>query len=129
MGIKTERAKTKNVYGCPTCGTTNAQDFGRAKRDRARKYCKSCDNLQTCKRLEGYKKDAVNYKGGKCEICGYNKCMKALDFHHKDPKSKDPNFDGMRNWKLEKRKQELDKCALLCRNCHAEVHAGVVHLM
>jgi hypothetical protein len=127
-GVSTNRAKVKNVFGCPTCGTKDPEKFGKAKKSRRRKYCKSCDNIQTCKRLQRYKQDAVDYKGGKCEICGYSKYTGSLDFHHLDPKGKDPNFNAMRNWKLERRKDELDKCALLCRNCHAEVHAGIAQL-
>jgi 5-methylcytosine-specific restriction endonuclease McrA len=65
---------------------------------------------------------AVEYKGGKCSRCGYCKSLRALQFHHRDPKQKDfaisrPN---PRSW--EKVKVELDKCDLLCANCHSEAH-------
>ena len=72
---------------------------------------------------------AREYKGGKCEICGYNKCSRALSFHHLDPKKK--NFgvaaNGMtRSW--EKTRKEIDKCILVCSNCHMEIHEGLVKL-
>jgi hypothetical protein len=51
--------------------------------------------------------------------------MAALDFHHKDPAKKDPNWRLMRNWTFERIKDELEKCLLVCRNCHAEIHYGV----
>lgn len=70
--------------------------------------------------------NAVEYKGGKCEICGYDECYKALHFHHTDPTKKDPNFVKMMDSKsanIEKIKPELDKCLLVCANCHIEIHA------
>ena len=72
---------------------------------------------------------AKEYKGGKCTLCGYNKYLGALDFHHLDPSKKDfgISVDGFtRSW--EKIKRELDKCILICANCHREVHAGISQL-
>jgi hypothetical protein len=67
---------------------------------------------------------AIAYKGGACEQCGYGRRIDAFDFHHRDPAEKDFTMsDGglTRSW--EKVKAELDKCALLCANCHREIHA------
>lgn len=66
---------------------------------------------------------AVNYKGSKCEVCGYYRCIEALEFHHKDSSEKDFSISQKgytRSWK--KVKMELDKCILLCANCHREIH-------
>ena len=68
---------------------------------------------------------AVEYKGGKCvhNNCGYNKCISALEFHHLDPNEKDFSLAYKGNcvsW--EKVKNELDKCILVCANCHREIH-------
>lgn len=71
----------------------------------------------------GIKAQAVKYKGGRCEICGYDKCMDALDFHHLSPKEKDFNISGGTK-SFESIKPELDKCILVCANCHREIHAG-----
>lgn len=84
--------------------------------------CKSCHNKQTIDRGQKNKQLYVDYKGGKCEKCNYNKCIDALEFHHLDPNEKDPNFKSIRYWGLEKAKIELNKCALLCSNCHREEH-------
>lgn len=66
---------------------------------------------------------AIAYKGGKCEKCGYNKCAAALDFHHRDPTQKELNIGGKaQTWAWARIKAELDKCDLLCSNCHREVH-------
>ena len=64
---------------------------------------------------------AVSYKGGKCEACGYSKCIAAFDFHHIDPSTKDFTISS-RNLKWETLVKEIDKCQLLCANCHREAH-------
>jgi 5-methylcytosine-specific restriction endonuclease McrA len=72
---------------------------------------------------------ALEYGGGKCKICGYKKCGRALSFHHRDPKKKDFGiaYGGItRSW--EKTRKELDKCILLCANCHMEVHENLAQL-
>jgi transcription elongation factor Elf1 len=72
------------------------------------------------------KQKAIDYKGGKCEICGYNKCSRALSFHHRNPAEKDFNISlrgHSRSW--DRVKAELDKCVLLCANCHMEVENGI----
>ena len=63
----------------------------------------------------------IEYKGGKCEICGYNKCLAALTFHHRDPSKKEFSI-STKNRTLERNKEEVDKCILLCCRCHAEEH-------
>lgn len=72
---------------------------------------------------------AREYKGNKCVLCGYNKCPRALSFHHVNPKSKSFGLSvkGLtRSW--DKIKAELDKCVLICANCHMEVHDGISQL-
>ena len=63
----------------------------------------------------------VNLRGGKCEKCGYCKNLAALGFHHKDPSKKEFRISRTL-WKREKILKELEKCDLLCHNCHAEEH-------
>src|SRR5690348_17765017 len=66
---------------------------------------------------------AREYKGGKCILCGYDKCPDALEFHHRDPSQKEftPSRAYKRSWDV--LKIEIDKCDLLCANCHREAHA------
>ena len=75
------------------------------------------------KRRKDLKQQALEYKGKKCKLCGYSKCEEALAFHHLDAKKKDFAISGdgfTRSWK--RIQQELDKCILICANCHAELH-------
>jgi len=75
-------------------------------------------------RRKNLKIKAVEYMGGGCKLCDYKKCFSALSFHHLDAEKKDFQISGTdRNW--EKIKIELDKCVMLCNNCHSEVHDGV----
>lgn len=70
---------------------------------------------------------AVEYKGGKCSVCGYDRCADALEFHHLDPSQKDFGISSKgytRSW--DKVKEELDKCILVCSNCHREIHSGLI---
>ena len=72
---------------------------------------------------------AIELKGGKRQICGYSKYVGALDFHHLDEKKKsfDLSTRGLtRSWK--KTKEEVDKCILVCSNCHREIHGGLIKL-
>ena len=81
------------------------------------------------KRRQQLKKMAIEYKGGKCLICGYNRCDAALEFHHLNPDEKDFSIgkDGYtRGW--EKIKDELDKCICVCANCHREIHNGIINM-
>lgn len=66
----------------------------------------------------------VEYKGGKCQCCGYNRCIRALEFHHLDPSHKDFTISG-KSKSFETLKKEADKCILVCSNCHKEIHAGI----
>jgi hypothetical protein len=69
---------------------------------------------------------AVAYLGGSCIKCGYAKCVDAMDFHHRDPTIKDFQIGaGGVYHRFELVKIELDKCDLLCANCHRELHASV----
>jgi hypothetical protein len=60
-------------------------------------------------------------------LCGYNKCLRALCFHHTDPSQKDlkiANYCYSGSASIQRLKDEVDKCVLLCHNCHMEVHDG-----
>lgn len=92
------------------------------KQGHQRKICNSC-----CVRKNQREKKAraVAFYGGKCIKCGYSKCIEALDFHHRDRKEKEhtPSVIILK-WAWERVKKELDKCDLLCANCHREAHAS-----
>lgn len=115
-GLKTQ-VPDPLIHKC-TCGETDPTKFyGRCKT-----RCKACQNIENVKRVRTYKEEAICTLGGKCVRCGYDKCIAAFDFHHKDLTEKDPDFAKMKNWSFERKKSEVEKCELLCANCHREEH-------
>ncbi len=94
-------------------------------------FCKDCkapaktryENVKAFRKKR--KEFLLDYKGGKCEICGYDKCIAALEFHHLDSRKKDFSIGDsnvLREKNLEKMLKEVDKCILVCANCHRELH-------
>jgi hypothetical protein len=75
-------------------------------------------------KTQGRKKELIDLKGGKCIKCGYNKCDRALTFHHRVPSEKRFGLDITNIMRYPKNEVliELDKCDLLCSNCHTELH-------
>ncbi len=69
----------------------------------------------------------IDMAGGKCAICGYSRCLSALEFHHVDPSKK---LFGINETTAVKARHkvfaELAKCVLVCANCHREIHAGMI---
>lgn len=93
----------------------------------ARKRAKSV--IAVSKRRKRLMDMAREYKGECCQLCGYDRCTRALEFHHIEPEKKSFSISGeghTRSW--DNLKEELDKCILLCSNCHREVEDGFVIL-
>lgn len=113
---------------CGICG----KEFETLPNGGTRKYCFECSpsypkgtsRAATISALRrAMKKEAVKRKGGKCEICGYDKCIDALTFHHLNPSEKEfglANGGNLHSWG--KYLEEINKCILVCANCHAEIH-------
>lgn len=130
-GLKTR--PTVNTKFCKVCGKLliGRQSF----------YC-SCECKRKFLRLNEksymYLKERglqrkisfIQKLGGKCSICGYNKNLSALVFHHLNPDEKRLNLD-MRTFsgnRYELIEKEVDKCILLCSNCHMELHHPQLNL-
>lgn len=106
------RGLLKDEDGCKSCGRPSRHKDGRLRR-----LCPYCSVKAYRQRV---KKRAVEYKGGACVRCGYSKCIRALEFHHQDPSRKEFSIAGTHiGWK--RLRVELDKCDLVCSNCHAEI--------
>jgi len=76
---------------------------------------------------ERTKKRMIEALGGKCCVCGYDRCQRALDFHHRDPTEKEMALGSIRAspraWSYIV--SELRKCILVCNRCHQEIHDGI----
>ena len=128
------------ITTCQGCGCDILNE--RVTKGRLKKWCSnSCRqkwrykndpvvkdrNTYTEQKARGYsnKWKALEYKGGKCQTCGEDRPA-TLCFHHRDPSKKSFNLDGrtFANRKWEFVKEEVDKCDLLCHNCHHMIHYG-----
>ena len=108
------------MFTCKTCNVEGEKNFYKSMKW----YCKSCWNKKTALRT---KNNAILLKmeqGGRCVKCGYDKCMDALQFHHLDPKQKEFSLGQKRQSTLSVLRKEIEKCILVCANCHAEIHAN-----
>ena len=130
--------KHNNYYRsyCKKCQHSNTLLFrsNPKNKEKIKSYTKKHYQKEGVKeqRLKHHKKwllenkiKAIEYKGGKCSMCGYNKCTSALEFHQLDPSIKEYNKDGRglnRRRSFDNSKDELDKCILVCANCHREIH-------
>ncbi len=83
----------------------------------SRFMCSSCsaNKKRLTKRYQ-----IISERGGKCERCGYSKCLSALEFHHNNASEKEMLVTG--NFSMERLRGEAKKCTLLCANCHREEH-------
>ena len=128
---------TKRIHGtsttdgfrvCPRCQKTKpiSEYYKRRNIEGTSSYCKPCSINQSLERQREFKNKCLIFKGGKCEHCGYNKFHGALEFHHIDPELKDFEIGRSKLWKFDdKIKNEINKCLLLCKNCHAEEHGRI----
>jgi len=84
-------------------------------------YCKICLPLYNKERELKVKIELILLKGGCCYLCGYKKNVYALDFHHRDPSKKEFNL-AHTSGITQKVLDEIEKCDLVCSNCHREIH-------
>lgn len=111
---KRTELKDREVWrNCIYCKKDFASESGRT-------FCNSCN---VNRRRFSKKQFCLDYKGNRCQKCGYSKCSQALTFHHRNPEEKKFLISGSHARSNESLMKELDKCDLLCHNCHAEEHA------
>lgn len=130
-GLRTDvgKSSTANTKRCPLCNTEKelTQFYKRVNRSDFSGYCKTCSNQYHTDRVKNVKIRMIEYKGGECERCHIrlsDSHYSIFDFHHLDPETKDPNFDRIKYQKWERIQFEIDKCVVVCSNCHRLIHAG-----
>jgi len=114
---------------CPKCKIekpTNSFYMRPDRMGKSQSYCKQCNHQNVLDRQREFKQKCLDYKGLSCSKCGYDKCIAALEFHHLNPEEKEfvPSHYRHTSWKKNEItiKKELDKCVVLCSNCHREKH-------
>ena len=84
------------------------------------------DALRVSESRRNKKQRLVYVMGGKCCLCGYSRCNAALEFHHKNPSEKDTGVSKIGNKRISVLLKEVEKCILVCSNCHKEIHSGLI---
>jgi transposase len=91
--------------------------------------CKRCRVESVVRHRQKLKAMLVAEAGGRCSLCGYDRDVRALQFHHRDPALKRLDVSGRGiTYSIDVVRAEAEKCVLLCANCHVEVEAGTAHL-
>ncbi len=112
--------KTASFFGIPKNTLRNKLSLVKKPKVSIQEALKR-DNMRMNNFRRNNKKKGVEYKGGKCQSCGYKKSFYCLSFHHVNPNEKDFNISSATmSW--ESIKKEIDKCVLVCMNCHGEIH-------
>ena len=107
---------------CTKCKVEGADKFYNGKENRKSGLCKQCYLVYLREHRQYLKHKAIEYKGGRCQRCGYSKCRAALSFHHEKDKDRAISYLLSQSRRWSDIIRELDKCILLCCRCHAEVH-------
>jgi cytochrome c553 len=68
----------------------------------------------------------VDEAGGRCAVCGYDRCIINLHFHHVDPSEKSFAMTVAMGKSIATFREEAKKCVLVCANCHGEIEAGLI---
>jgi hypothetical protein len=108
---------------CRRHGFTEFAIYGR-KDPRAR--CKRCVGEAVNAAPPKVRALLVDEAGGRCAVCGYDRCLFNLHFHHVDPTTKSFRLDMGRSKSLAAFRAEARKCVLVCANCHGEIEAGLI---
>jgi transposase len=108
---------------CPRHG-----DSPHVREPRGYYRCKSCRQEAVVRRRRKAKEILVRESGGSYRLCGYDRCIAALEFHHLDPGLKEFGLARRGARSIAHLRAEARKCILLCSNCHAEVESGASSL-
>jgi hypothetical protein len=132
-GLKTKKAEEMNnkylnnwkkQQFCSICNNllNENNSYKKHKNGTKNNLCKNCYSITIKLKRAEAKKKCINYKGGKCKHCGYMGFHEAFDFHHINGTTKEKELAKMLHCSWNQISKELDKCELLCSNCHRKEH-------
>ncbi len=110
---------------CKRHGLTEFAHYSRGPAGRAWR-CKRCVGEAVTRRKQLIKRLLVEEAGGCCAVCGYDRCVVTLTFHHVDRSLKSFSMSMHTTKALAAYREELQKCVLVCANCHGEIEAGMI---
>ena len=133
---------------CSKCFTIKPlEDFAFKNKATGRRnaVCKACHKIyrdnhyrnnkrknvrRTSKRRETLREWVNTYKKERSCACCSESFYRCLEFHHLNPDEKDLAVaDAINNgWSIKRIQKEIDKCILVCANCHVKIHAGLISI-
>jgi hypothetical protein len=119
------RNSTAEIRYCKRHGRVAFHLYSAGK-PRQRWRCKRCVGEAVTRRHQKIKRILVAEAGGGCAVCGYDRCVVNLHFHHVDPSKKSFGVTVARGKSLDAYRAEARKCVLVCANCHGEIEAGLI---
>ncbi len=114
---KAKNTKTGYQSWCRICKNKKENEWYHSSEEHRKKR-----KIQTLERIRENKRKIINYFGGACKDCKQEYHPSVYDLHHRNPEEKDNNFKSMLHWSWSKIEKEIEKCDLLCSNCHRIRH-------
>ena len=123
-GRPEEPSDTAVVRACAVHGVERHYAF--VNRGTVRYRCRRCVGEAVTRRHRRLKQTLVDEAGGGCAVCGYDRCLGNLHFHHVEPAEKTFEIQMGLGKSIAAYRAEARKCALVCANCHGEIEAGLI---
>jgi hypothetical protein len=114
-----------SIKHCERHGLTEFAHYSSGNGD-YRWRCRRCVGEAVTRRKQKLKRMLVEEAGGCCAVCGYNRCIVCLTFHHVNPAQKSFSINMGMGKSIATFRAEAKKCVLVCANCHGEIEAGVI---
>ena len=112
------------MHECARHGLVEFHLYGDGNRG-PRYRCRRCGGEAVTRRHRQMRRLLVEEAGGACCVCGYDRCMLNLHFHHVDPSKKTLEMGMGRGRSLAAFREEAKKCIVVCANCHGEIETGL----
>jgi hypothetical protein len=120
------RLRPVRMQRCVRHGVTEFAQYSRGPARGYRWTCKRCVGEAVTRRKQKLKRILVDEAGGCCAVCGYDRCIINLTFHHVDPSQKLFAMSMAVGRSIAAFREEGKKCVLVCANCHGEIEAGLI---
>jgi hypothetical protein len=122
-----QRTRPVELRRCRRHGVTEFAQYSKGPKQGGYRWtCKRCVGEAVTRRKQKLKRMLVEEAGGCCAVCGYDRCIINLGFHHVDPTKKSFAMSMRVGKSIARFREEAKKCVLVCANCHGEIEAGVI---
>ena len=127
--VNPDKRSLSEMRECPRHGMAEYHRYRAGRKNGVQRYrwiCKRCLGEAVTRRKQKLKRMLVDEAGGMCAVCGYDRCVINLHFHHVYPSQKSFPMTMALGKSIATFRAEASKCVLVCANCHGEIEAGVI---